>query len=44
MEALLLARKRGGEQVEWEMLSEYFDLFDRGDLLAELRRKHDETE
>ena len=44
IEALLLARKRGGGQVEWDTLNEYFDLFDRGELLAELRRKHDETE
>ena len=44
IEALLSAKKHRGNNIDWEILVEYFDLFQRNDLLNDLRHKYDEID
>ena len=41
--ALLSARITAGEEVDWQLLKEYFDLFAFNDLFEEIKRTHDQT-
>jgi hypothetical protein len=41
--ALLDARNKSGEQIDWPLLNEYCDLFDFNDLYEELRTTHDQA-
>ena len=38
--ALLKVRKNKGRTIDWELLEEYFALFDREDQLNHLKREH----
>ncbi len=44
MRALLMASEREGRSVDWDLLEDYFALFDRGEIFRELRRCYGETE
>lgn len=44
MKALLRAAKSEGRGVDWELLGDYFELFDRTEILRELRGEYGETE
>lgn len=40
---LLTAAKKRGDKIDWELLQEYFDLFNRSDQLNSLKESHGET-
>ena len=42
--ALLGARLKNGEQIDWPLLNEYCGLFDFNDLYEELRTTHEQAE
>lgn len=44
VEALLQAKQRRQEAVDWELLREYFELFDRSEILADLLERYGQVE
>lgn len=43
MESLVAAAKQQGRAIDWNLLGDYFRLFERDNVLAELRDLHDQT-